>query len=104
MVSFTRAEPQRRPVGLRGDPPHPSRAIARLMSPVKHVACPQCGVRVEWTPASKYRPFCSERCKLIDLGAWASESYRIPLAEPTEPEDLAEPDNGTPAPRDRRGG
>ena len=56
------------------------------MSPVKHVPCPQCGTRVEWTPASKFRPFCSERCKLIDLGAWASESYRIPLAEPDETE------------------
>jgi hypothetical protein len=56
------------------------------VSPVKHVTCPQCGARVEWAPASKFRPFCSERCKLIDLGAWASESYRIPLAEPDETE------------------
>ena len=32
---------------------------------------------MEWTPASKYRPFCSERCKTRDLGAWASEEYRI---------------------------
>jgi endogenous inhibitor of DNA gyrase (YacG/DUF329 family) len=103
MVSFLRAEPQRRPVVPRSDPHHPGLPIARPMSPVKQVACPQCGVRVEWTPASKYRPFCSERCKLIDLGAWASESYRIPLAEPTESEDLAGPDNGTPAPPGRRG-
>ena len=103
MVSFPRAEPQRRPVGLCGDPPHPSRAIARPMSPVKHVACPQCGVRVEWTPASKYRPFCSERCKLIDLGAWASESYRIPIAEPTESDDLTGPVGDKPAPPGRRG-
>jgi len=64
------------------------------MTSVKHVACPQCGVRVEWTPASKYRPFCSERCKLIDLGAWASESYRIPLAEPATP-DLEGGDPGS---------
>jgi uncharacterized protein len=41
------------------------------------VKCPQCGTPVPWTPASKWRPFCSERCKLIDLGAWASEQYRI---------------------------
>jgi len=48
------------------------------------VACPQCGARVEWTPESRYRPFCSERCKLIDLGAWASESYRIPVKDDSE--------------------
>ncbi|MDR2113454.1 MAG: DNA gyrase inhibitor YacG, partial [Candidatus Accumulibacter sp.] len=30
---------------------------------------------------NKYRPFCSERCKLIDLGAWASEAYRVPTRE-----------------------
>jgi endogenous inhibitor of DNA gyrase (YacG/DUF329 family) len=43
------------------------------------VRCPQCGKPVPWTPQSRYRPFCSERCKAIDLGAWASESYRIPV-------------------------
>ena len=47
--------------------------------PPRAVACPQCGARVEWTPANPWRPFCSERCKLIDLGAWASESYRVPV-------------------------
>ena len=36
------------------------------------------------TPASVWRPFCSERCKMIDLGAWASERYRVPVAEPPE--------------------
>jgi uncharacterized protein len=41
------------------------------------VKCPQCNAPVPWTPESKWRPFCSERCKLIDLGAWASERYRI---------------------------
>jgi len=49
------------------------------------VACPRCGISVEWTPANAYRPFCSERCKMIDLGQWATESYRIPTPE-------AEPD------------
>ncbi|MFN3565889.1 MAG: DNA gyrase inhibitor YacG [Burkholderiaceae bacterium] len=42
------------------------------------VKCPTCGRDVEWTEASRYRPFCSERCKLIDLGAWAAEKYAIP--------------------------
>lgn len=30
-----------------------------------------------WTPESRYRPLCSERCKQMDLGAWAAERYRI---------------------------
>jgi endogenous inhibitor of DNA gyrase (YacG/DUF329 family) len=33
---------------------------------------------VEWSAKSLYRPFCSERCKLIDLGAWAAEEHAIP--------------------------
>ncbi|MBI1175617.1 MAG: DNA gyrase inhibitor YacG [Sideroxydans sp.] len=45
------------------------------------VACPQCGKDVVWETESRYRPFCSERCKLVDLGQWANEGYRIPLAE-----------------------
>lgn len=42
------------------------------------VQCPTCGKPVTWSEASPFRPFCSERCKLIDLGAWASEEHRIP--------------------------
>jgi len=43
------------------------------------VACPQCGKEVIWNKElSPYRPFCSERCKLIDLGQWAAEGYSIP--------------------------
>lgn len=42
------------------------------------VDCPTCGNKVEWTEANKFRPFCSERCKQIDLGAWAEEKYVIP--------------------------
>lgn len=41
------------------------------------VNCPTCNASVEWTPQNHHRPFCSERCKLIDLGAWASESHVI---------------------------
>ena len=40
------------------------------MSQPMTVDCPTCGAPVEWTPESKFRPFCSDRCKLIDLGAW----------------------------------
>ncbi|BBP03254.1 DNA gyrase inhibitor YacG [Sulfuriferula plumbiphila] len=42
------------------------------------VTCPTCGALVEWTAQNKFRPFCSERCRLIDLGQWAAEGYRIP--------------------------
>ena len=41
------------------------------------VACPNCGKQVPWSSANPYRPFCSERCKLIDLGQWATERYRV---------------------------
>lgn len=44
----------------------------------KTVNCPHCGALVPWNAESKFRPFCSERCKLIDLGQWAAEKYRVP--------------------------
>ena len=47
----------------------------------KSVKCPTCNKEVEWSTASNFRPFCSERCRLIDLGEWASEKHAIP-AEP----------------------
>ena len=50
------------------------------------VACPTCERPVEWTEASQWRPFCSERCKLIDLGAWASERNVIPGESLPDPE------------------
>lgn len=57
------------------------------------VKCPSCGARVEWRTDSPYRPFCSERCKLIDLGAWASDRYAIgttsSIAEGEAPADGA---------------
>ena len=42
------------------------------------VNCPSCNQRVKWTTGNPYRPFCSERCKLLDLGAWADERHTIP--------------------------
>jgi uncharacterized protein len=39
--------------------------------------CPRCGAPVEWGPAAPFRPFCSERCKMIDLGAGAAEKYKV---------------------------
>ncbi len=40
--------------------------------------CPTCNKTLEWSDEYPYRPFCSERCKLIDLGDWASERHAIP--------------------------
>ena len=42
------------------------------------ITCPTCSKRVKWTSSNPNRPFCSERCKLIDLGAWADEQHSIP--------------------------
>lgn len=50
------------------------------------VACPTCKKSVKWDEKALYRPFCSERCKLIDLGEWASEGHSIP-GEPVIPDD-----------------
>ena len=41
------------------------------------VNCPTCNAPVEWKSENTFRPFCCERCKLIDLGAWASEAHAI---------------------------
>lgn len=51
------------------------------MTKVRTVICPQCGAKVKWVPENRFRPFCSERCKQIDLGAWAAEDYRVPVAD-----------------------
>jgi len=50
------------------------------------VKCPTCSKQVEWSETSTYRPFCSDRCRLIDLGEWASEKHAIP-AEPLSSTD-----------------
>jgi len=42
------------------------------------VKCPTCEKEVEWNSDAKFRPFCSERCKMIDLGQWAAEEHAIP--------------------------
>lgn len=52
------------------------------------VNCPQCGKIVIWNSTHRYRPFCSERCKMIDLGQWAAESYRIPEKDSEQDEEL----------------
>lgn len=55
------------------------------MASNRTVACPRCGAQVPWSSDNKFRPFCGERCKAIDLGEWAAETYRVPQAEPPDP-------------------
>ncbi|HET7526414.1 MAG TPA: DNA gyrase inhibitor YacG [Burkholderiaceae bacterium] len=43
----------------------------------RQVPCPTCGRPSAFAPANRWRPFCSERCRSIDLGAWASERFRV---------------------------
>ncbi len=59
-----------------------------MLRPVTTVRCPSCGTAVPWSSEQRWRPFCSERCRLVDLGHWASEAHRIPgePAGPGEPE------------------
>lgn len=49
-----------------------------MNKPDKTVNCPTCGKNVRWNSESRWRPFCSERCKLIDMGEWLDEKNRIP--------------------------
>lgn len=63
--------------------------IVRLntMTSTDKITCPNCNKEKTWRDDNPFRPFCSERCKLIDLGEWASDERRIPGA-PINPEDL----------------
>jgi endogenous inhibitor of DNA gyrase (YacG/DUF329 family) len=60
-------------------------------SPARTVPCPTCGGDSVYAPSNPYRPFCSERCKKRDLGAWASESFRVPSSAPPEDEAFGDP-------------
>jgi endogenous inhibitor of DNA gyrase (YacG/DUF329 family) len=53
---------------------------------MKAAACPICGKRLEGESVAEWPqfPFCSRRCKTIDLGRWLGESYRVPATEPDE--------------------
>lgn len=50
-------------------------------TPARKVHCPQCNAQMIWSTDNAFRPFCSERCKLIDLGQWATGAYRVPQVE-----------------------
>lgn len=54
----------------------------------KIVACPHCGNSVKWQNESRFRPFCSERCKLIDTGNWVMGNYSVSVEDDVSDENL----------------
>ncbi|MEP7283158.1 MAG: DNA gyrase inhibitor YacG [Rubrivivax sp.] len=50
----------------------------------RRVPCPSCRQPASFDPSNPWRPFCSERCRGADLGAWASEGYRVPATPPAD--------------------
>ncbi len=54
--------------------------------------CPRCGKLTTWE-GNEFRPFCSERCKMIDLGAWANDEYKLPTQDSPQAENSGEQDN-----------
>ena len=55
------------------------------------VECPTCKGPSVFMPDNKFRPFCSERCYKIDLGAWANEEFRVPAQTPPEDAPFGDP-------------
>ncbi len=54
----------------------------------RKVKCPRCGKDSVFSPENKFRPFCSERCSLIDLGHWANEDFRVPTEDGASVQDI----------------
>lgn len=55
------------------------------------VKCPNCGEPALYAASNPYRPFCGERCKQIDIGAWAMERFRVPTEAPPEDSSFGDP-------------
>lgn len=55
------------------------------------VICPHCGKEHRWDTNNAFRPFCSERCKMIDLGRWANEEYRVAQPPEQDEQEFTEP-------------
>ena len=53
------------------------------------VPCPSCRGPSVYAESNRWRPFCSERCRSADLGAWASERFRVPAAPPPGEDEAA---------------
>ena len=68
-----------------------------MTEPTRTVRCPTCSAPVAATPPDRWFPFCTERCKLVDLGRWMSGHYAIDPAtgsidiiDPDEAEDVTD--------------
>ena len=57
----------------------------------KLVRCPTCSGGSVYAASNPYRPFCCERCKNIDMGAWASENFRVPEETPPDDQNFGDP-------------
>jgi uncharacterized protein len=55
------------------------------------VPCPACKALAPFSPVNRWRPFCSERCRRVDLGAWATERYRVAAEAPPDGDEAAPP-------------
>jgi uncharacterized protein len=62
--------------------------MSSLDAALKRVRCPACGGQSIYAPSNPYRPFCGERCKNLDLGAWASERFKLPEQETNSDPDF----------------
>jgi uncharacterized protein len=60
-------------------------------APARVVRCPACGGDSLYGPQNRWRPFCSERCKSMDLGAWASEQFRVEGEDPPDEQPFGDP-------------
>jgi len=61
------------------------------------VECPRCRKRAPDDAGNPFRPFCSQRCRLLDLGAWIDEDYRVPGAPEAESEETPPSDRDDPS-------
>ncbi len=62
----------------------------------RRARCPRCGAGCDWS-RNPHRPFCSLACRLVDLGVWLDERYRIPghpIPESGNPDDRVPPGGG----------
>jgi hypothetical protein len=57
----------------------------------RRVTCPGCRGDSVFAPSNPFRPFCSERCKSMDFGAWANENFRMPAEAPSDDREFGDP-------------
>ncbi|MBV1906265.1 MAG: DNA gyrase inhibitor YacG [Pseudomonadales bacterium] len=70
---------------------HNHNSDTKLTGTSRIVPCPTCEQPTKWSSGNRFRPFCSERCKLIDFGSWANEEHRIVGTEAQDEASSDEP-------------